>query len=316
MVSKTLVTGGAGFIGSHLVEELLNRGEQVVVLDDLSTGKLENLPEHPNLTFLKGSVADPSLVNSLFKEYPISSVFHLAAVASVQKSVESPVDCHEVNFDGTLYLMEAARRSGVSSFVFASSAAVYGDEPTLPKTEETPVKPITPYAVDKYASERYVVNGAALYGFPGVALRFFNVFGERQDPSSPYSGVISIFVDRIKRFLKGEPVKIVVFGDGRQTRDFVYVKDVVSALFLARDKAPKGEVYNVGTGREVSLLEMLETLKELVGTLPPVEFAPPRPGDIRRSVASIEKLKGLGYRPRWSFKEGLKSLLKSEKVIS
>jgi len=316
MASKTLVTGGAGFIGSHLVEELLNRGEQVIVLDDLSTGKLENLPEHPNLTFLKGSVADPSLVNSLFKEYPISSVFHLAAVASVQKSVESPVDCHEVNFDGTLYLMEAARRSGVSSFVFASSAAVYGDEPTLPKTEETPVKPITPYAVDKYASERYVVNGAALYGFPGVALRFFNVFGERQDPSSPYSGVISIFVDRIKRFLKGEPVKIVVFGDGRQTRDFVYVKDVVSALFLARDKAPKGEVYNVGTGREVSLLEMLETLKELVGTLPPVEFAPPRPGDIRRSVASIEKLKGLGYRPRWSFKEGLKSLLKSEKVIS
>jgi len=305
----TLVTGGAGFIGSHLVEELLNQGRKVVVVDDLSTGKRENLPESESLTFIEGSITDRELLRNLFREFNFKRVFHLAAVASVQRSVEEPLYCHQVNFDGTLYLLEEAREAGVEKFVFASSAAVYGDLPELPKREDMPIKPQTPYAVDKYASERYVVNSASLYGLDATALRFFNVYGERQDPSSPYSGVISIFIDRIKRFKKGEDVTIDVFGDGKQTRDFVYVKDVVSALLLVEEKKESsGEVYNVGTGKETSLLDLLETLKEIAGELPPVRFLPPRPGDIRRSVADITKLKKLGYSPRFTLKEGLKRL--------
>jgi len=310
-VDFTLVTGGAGFIGSHLVEELLSQGREVVVLDDLSTGKLENLPKSDRLKFVKGSVTDRGLLRELFSSYPFKSVFHLAAVASVQRSVEEPVYCHQVNFDGTLYLLEEARKRGIGKFVFASSAAVYGDHPELPKREESPVKPITPYGVHKYASERYVVNSASLYGLDAVALRFFNVYGERQDPSSPYSGVLSIFIDRIKRFKGGEKVSIDIFGDGRQTRDFIYVKDVVKALLTVESGQTSGKVYNVGTGKESSLLEVLEVLGELVGELPPVRFLPPRPGDIRRSVADISRLKELGFEPSYSLKEGLKRLWQS-----
>jgi len=310
-VDFTLVTGGAGFIGSHLVEELLSQGREVVVLDDLSTGKLENLPKSDRLKFVKGSVTDRGLLRELFSSYPFKSIFHLAAVASVQRSVEEPVYCHQVNFDGTLYLLEEARKRGIGKFVFASSAAVYGDHPELPKREESPVKPITPYGVDKYASERYVVNSASLYGLDAVALRFFNVYGERQDPSSPYSGVLSIFTDRIKRFKGGEKVSIDVFGDGRQTRDFIYVKDVVKALLTVESGQTAGKVYNVGTGKESSLLEVLEVLGELVGELPPVRFLPPRPGDIRRSVADISRLKEIGFEPSYSLKEGLKRLWQS-----
>ena len=304
----TLVTGGAGFIGSHLVEELLARGRRVVVIDDLSTGKRENLPQNQNLTFIEGSITDAELLKHLFSEYRFSTVFHLAAVASVHRSVEEPLYCHRVNFDGTLYLLEESKRVGVKKFVFASSAAVYGDLPQLPKREDMAVKPQTPYAVDKYASERYTVNSFNLYGFDATALRFFNVYGERQDPSSPYSGVISIFIDRIKRFKRGEETTIDIYGDGRQTRDFIYVKDVVGALLLAEEGKTAGEVYNVGTGKETSLLELLETLKEIVGELPPLRFLPPRPGDIKRSVADISKISSIGYSPKFPLKEGLKRL--------
>lgn len=304
----TLVTGGAGFIGSHLVEELLKEGRKIVVIDDLSTGKRENLPESPDLTFFEVSITDREFLRKLFSEYRFSTVFHLAAVASVQRSVEEPLYCHQVNFDGTLYLIEESRRTGVGKFVFASSAAVYGDLPRLPKREDMAVKPQTPYAVDKYASERYTVNSFDLYGLEATALRFFNVYGERQDPSSPYSGVISIFIDRIKRFKEGENVTIDIYGDGRQTRDFVYVKDVVRALLLAEKGKTAGEVYNVGTGRETSLLELLSTLEEIVGQLPPVRFLPPRPGDIRRSVADISKISEIGYTPSYSLREGLERL--------
>ncbi|WP_457680824.1 NAD-dependent epimerase/dehydratase family protein [Thermovibrio sp.] len=308
----TLVSGGAGFIGSHLVEELLSLGRKVLVLDDLSTGKLENLPESENLTFVKGSITDRELLKELFSSYNFSTVFHLAAVASVHRSVEEPLYCHRVNFDGTLYLLEESRRAGVDKFVFASSAAVYGDLPELPKREDVAVRPITPYAVDKYASERYSVNSFNLYGLKATALRFFNVYGERQDSSSPYSGVISIFIDRIKKFKRGEKTTIEIFGDGRQTRDFIYVKDVVKALLIAEKEKTEGEVYNVATGKEVSLLELLETLKELVGELPPIRFLPPRKGDIRRSYADVSKLGALGFSPSYSLKEGLERLLKWE----
>ena len=302
----TLVTGGAGFIGSHLVEELLKEGREVVVVDDLSTGKVENLPESENLTFIKGSITDRELLKNLFNSYRFETVFHLAAVASVFKSVEEPVETHRVNFDGTLYLLEESKRVKVDKFIFASSAAVYGDLPELPKREDMPVKPLTPYGVDKYASERYVVNSFPLYGLKATALRFFNVYGERQDPSSPYSGVISIFINRILKHLKGEKTTIDIYGDGKQTRDFVYVKDVVKALLIAeRENRTSGEVFNVGTGKETSLLQLIETLKTIAGTIPPIRFLPPREGDIKRSVADITKIKELSYSPSYSLKEGL-----------
>ena len=302
----TLVTGGAGFIGSHLVEELLKEEREVVVVDDLSTGKLENLPESENLTFIKGSITDREFLKNLFNSYRFDTVFHLAAVASVFKSVEKPIETHRVNFDGTLYLLEESKRTKVNKFVFASSAAVYGDLPELPKREDMPVKPLTPYGVDKYASERYVVNSFNLYELRATAFRFFNVYGERQDPSSPYSGVISIFIDRILKHLKGEKTTIDIFGDGKQTRDFVYVKDVVKALLIAeKDKRTDGEVFNVGTGKETSLLQLIDTLKSIAGSIPSVRFLPSREGDIKRSVADITKLKKLGYTPSFSLQEGL-----------
>jgi UDP-glucose 4-epimerase len=313
-----LITGGAGFIGSHLLEGILDKypHKKVIVLDDLSTGKLENIIEDERVVFIEGSITNRNLLRELFNLYKFEKVFHLAAVASVQRSVEEPEYTHSVNFDGTMYLLEESKRNGVEKFIFASSAAVYGDLPELPKREDMPVKPLTPYAVDKYASERYVVNSFSLYGLPTTALRFFNVFGERQDPSSPYSGVLSIFVDRIRRFQNGEKTEIVIYGDGKQTRDFIYVKDVIQALLLTSEtEKSNGEVYNVGLGKSVSLLEILEILKDLVGELPPIVFAEERKGDIKYSQSDNSKLKSIGFKPRFSLKDGLRRLLKYEGVL-
>ena len=307
-----LITGGAGFIGSHLVEECLNNyaNKKIVVIDDLSTGKVENLPKSERLEFIKGSITNKKILEHIFSEYKLEKVFHLAAVASVQKSVENPEETHKINFDGTLYLLNLSIKYDIKKFVFASSSAVYGDLEELPKKEDMPVKPITPYAVDKYASERYVLNSYHLYGLPATALRFFNVFGERQDPSSPYSGVLSIFMDRIAKYKQGKETKITIFGDGKQTRDFIYVKDVVKALIMVSDlEETNGEVYNLGLGKENSLLDILNILRELVNELPPIEFASERKGDIKRSVADISKIKKLGFEPKFSLKDGLKRLL-------
>ena len=317
MEKNILLTGGAGFIGSHLAEGLLKKypDKKIVVLDDLSTGKLENLPNSENIHFVKGSITDKDFIEELFDAFNFEKVFHLAAVASVQKSVENPEYTHKVNFDGTLYLLEASKKRNVNKFIFASSAAVYGDLEELPKKEDMPIKPLTPYAVDKYASERYVINYYHLYGLKTTALRFFNVFGERQDPSSPYSGVLSIFIDRIRRFQNGENVNITIFGDGEQTRDFIYVKDVVKAILLVDDvEETNGEVYNLGLGKETSLLQILDILKSYVPELPPIEFAPPRKGDIKHSRADISKLKSIGFKPDYSLEEGLKRLLKYENI--
>ncbi|MBK3332329.1 NAD-dependent epimerase/dehydratase family protein [Persephonella atlantica] len=310
-----LITGGAGFIGSHLVEELIKRDEEIVVLDDLSSGKIENIPESDKVIFIEGSITDRKLLRELFSFYNFSSVFHLAAVPSVVKSVENPVETHHVNCDGTIYLLEEIKSTD-AVFVFASSAAVYGDYLKNPKKEDMPVNPLTPYAVDKYASERYTLNSYTLYGTKSVALRFFNVYGERQDPSSPYSGVISIFIDRIKRFMKGEKTEIIIYGDGKQTRDFIYVKDVVKAMLLVyKNEKAYGNVFNVGTGSSASLLELLEILKDITGKIPPVKFAPERKGDIKHSCADISKIEEIGFRPDYSLKEGLKKLLKYEEII-
>ncbi|MEO2069522.1 MAG: NAD-dependent epimerase/dehydratase family protein [Desulfurobacteriaceae bacterium] len=306
-MDTVLVTGGAGFIGSHLVEALVAKGKKVVVLDDLSSGSKKNLKACKNVILVVGSITNWKLLQELFESYEFSSVFHLAAIPSVPKSVEKPIETHNVNFDGTLFLLEVSKKFNVKKFIFASSAAVYGDNEDLPKKEDMAVNPTTPYGVDKFASERYVVNAYRLYGLNTTALRFFNVYGERQNPSSPYSGVISIFVDRVLSFQRGKKTTIEIFGDGNQTRDFIYVKDVVKSILLVSEREETaGEVYNVGTGKETSLLDLVETLKEISGKFPNVRFLPQRKGDIKRSVADISKLKSLGFKPEVSLKEGLK----------
>lgn len=312
-MKRTLVTGGAGFIGSHLVEALIEQKRKVLVFDNFSTGKFENIPNSELVHVVKGDISDKSQVENLFKKYQFDTVFHLAAVASVAKSVENPEETHKTNFDGTLYLLQESVKQGVVRFIFASSAAVYGDLPGLPKKETDPVKPLTPYAVDKYASERYVINAYELYGLKTTALRFFNVFGPRQDPSSPYSGVISIFVDRVIRNLKGEDVSITIFGDGNQTRDFIFVKDVVKALLLVeRSHEAVGKVFNTGTGKATSLLNLLDYLAKIAGKLPPIHFEPPRKGDIKHSLADISELKKIGFSPSFTVEEGLKLLFEWE----
>lgn len=306
MKEIALITGGAGFIGSHITRRLSDEGYAVVVLDDLSTGKLDNLPENdPSLTFVEGSVTDDGLVAKLFKDFAIDYVFHEAAIASVQATVENPVGSHAVNFVSTLKLLDAAKQAGrLKRFLFASSAAVYGDEPGLPKDEDSPVKPFSPYAIDKYASERFVSIYGSLYGLPTASLRYFNVFGPRQDPRSPYSGVLSIFMDK---FANGDKPVLKIFGDGKQTRDFIYVEDIVDANFIAmKDARAAGGTFVAATGKSVSLLEVVEAMEKLFGKTAEIGFAEARKGDIRHSSASISRLRALGFAPKFDLLSGLK----------
>ncbi|PBJ27593.1 UDP-glucose 4-epimerase [Pseudomonas sp. ACN8] len=281
-----LITGGAGFIGSHLTDALLAKGHAVRILDDLSTGKRSNLPlDNPRVELVVGDVADAALVARAMSG--CSAVAHLAAVASVQASVDDPVRTHQSNFIGTLNVCEAMRQAGVKRVLFASSAAVYGNNGEGESIDEdTPKAPLTPYAVDKLASEHYFDFYRRQHGLEPVIFRFFNIFGPRQDPSSPYSGVISIFSERA---LKGLP--ITVFGDGEQTRDFVYVEDLVDLLVQAIEM-PQVEVgaVNVGWNQATTLKQMLEALEAVVGKLPPVSYGPARSGDIRHSRANNRRL--------------------------
>jgi UDP-glucose 4-epimerase len=284
--SPVLITGGAGFIGSHLTDALLARGHAVRILDDLSTGKHSNLPlDNPRVELIVGDVADAALVAQAMAG--CSAVAHLAAVASVQASVDDPVRTHQSNFIGTLNVCEAMRQTGVKRVLFASSAAVYGNNGEGESIDEdTPKAPLTPYAVDKLASEQYFDFYHRQHGLEPVIFRFFNIYGPRQDPSSPYSGVISIFSERA---LKGLP--ITVFGDGEQTRDFVYVEDLVDLLVQAIEM-PQVEVgaVNVGWNQATTLKQMLEALEAVVGNLPPVSYGPARSGDIRHSRANNRRL--------------------------
>jgi UDP-glucose 4-epimerase len=302
---KILITGGAGFIGSHLAEHLLAAGNDVRVLDNLSTGKRENLPAHSQLEFIQGDIRDKRLVSE--SAHGMDAIVHLAAVASVQASVDDPTGTHETNFDGTLYLLEAARQQNIRRFLYASSAAVYGDNTRLPLVEEEILNPLSPYAADKLAGEYYLRFYHAKFGIETTAFRFFNIFGPRQDPSSPYSGVISIFIERVNR---GEPV--TVFGDGRQTRDFVYVGDLVKLLAQALSgRQTAGQVINVGRGKQCSLLELLAALEKLTGK--PVErrFAAARLGDIVHSCADISRLVHLlGQAPQTDIATGLGEILR------
>lgn len=284
--APVLVTGGAGFIGSHLVDALLAKGYAVRVLDDLSTGKRSNLAlDNPRLELIEGDVADAALINRAM--LGCQAVAHLAAVASVQASVDDPVRTHQSNFIGTLNVCEAMRQEGVKRVLFASSAAVYGNNGEGESIDEdTPKAPLTPYASDKLASEYYLDFYRREHGLEPAVFRFFNIFGPRQDPSSPYSGVISIFSERAQQGLP-----ITVFGDGEQTRDFVYVEDLVSLLMQAIE-APRLEVgaVNVGLNQATTLTQMLEALRQVLGELPPITYGPTRAGDIRHSRANNQRL--------------------------
>ena len=283
---RILITGGAGFIGSHLTDVLLAKGYTVRILDDLSTGKRSNLPlDNPRVELIVGDVADADVVARAMVD--CQAVAHLAAVASVQASVDDPVRTHQSNFVGTLNVCEAMRQANVKRVVFASSAAVYGNNGEgFAIDEDTPKAPLTPYASDKLASEYYFDFYQRQHALEPVVFRFFNIFGPRQDPSSPYSGVISIFSERAQ---KGLP--ITIFGDGEQTRDFFYVEDLVGLLVQALE-APHVEVgaINVGMNQATSLTQMLEVLAEVLGEIPPVSHSPARAGDIRHSRANNDRL--------------------------
>ncbi|NMH67676.1 NAD-dependent epimerase/dehydratase family protein [Bacillus sp. RO3] len=306
-MSKILVTGGAGFIGSHIVEEWLTKNEEVVVIDNFSMGAMENLPEDNRLTVVEGDISSKETIERLFQEHRFKKIFHLGAIASVAASVENPLHTHQTNLEATLFLLEAARKQGgLQRFVFASSAAVYGDEPTLPKKETSTIRPLTPYAIDKFASEQYVLAFSRLYDIPATAVRFFNVFGNRQNPSSPYSGVVSILTDKFKQLVNKEETSFTLYGDGEQTRDFIYVKDVVQAnLLVSEDERAIGKVFNVGTGDSTSLNELIGMYEEITNTKLPIEQLEERSGDIKESYSDISELKSLGFSPEYSMREGL-----------
>jgi UDP-glucose 4-epimerase len=298
---RYLVTGGAGFIGSNTVDELVRRSHSVVVLDDLSAGKEENLTEIRNkITFIKGSITDIEVVRKAMHE--AEYVLHLAARTSVPRSVKDPIETNRINIDGTLNVLVAAKELKVKRVVFAASSSAYGETPTLPKLETMQPQPISPYGVTKYVGELYGQTFGRCYGLENVSLRYFNIFGPRQDPSSPYSGVLAKFCTS---FL--EDTQPVVFGDGEQTRDFTFVENAVQANLLACE-APNvsGKIFNVGTGGRVSLNEVLRALAKITGKALDAKYEPARDGDIRDSQADISQAKEfLGYDPQISFEDGL-----------
>lgn len=306
-MANCLVTGGAGFIGSHIVEALVSQGNRVHVLDNLSTGHKKNLDAVAGrINFIKGDIRDEATVRRAMQG--IEYVFHLAAMVSVPESMEKPVEAEMVNTVGTLNLLTAARLAGARRLVFSSTCAVYGDEPTLPKTEAMTPHPKSPYAISKLAAEQYCRLFTGAMGLETVILRYFNVFGPRQDPSSVYSGVISIFVNRM---LQGAAP--FIYGDGEQTRDFVFVKDVVQANLLAADTpAAAGHIFNIGTGRQFSVNQLFNTLRAITGAnLEPV-YKPARAGDIRHSYADPSQARAvLGWSAGVSFEAGLEQLVNS-----
>ena len=298
-MSTYLVTGGAGFIGSHLSSALVARGHRVRVVDSLITGFERNL--QPGVEFTHGDLAEAAVANAAVQG--VDYVLHQAAIPSVPRSVKNPRESHRANVDGMLNILLAARDAGVKRVVFAGSSSVYGDQPTLPKREDMPTKPMTPYALQKLVSEQYGQMFTRLYGLEVVTTRYFNVFGPRQDPNSPYSGVISLF---IKALLEG--TRPVIYGDGGQTRDFTFVANVVDGVLRAAEApAVGGEVFNVATGGRVSLNELLATLKKSVGSDVEPVYQEGRMGDVRDSQADIAKAERLlGYRPAVMLEEGLR----------
>jgi len=299
-MARYLVTGGAGFIGSHLVEELVRRGERVRVVDNLSTGKRQNIAHLASVEFVEGELADLEVARRAVDG--MDYVLHQAAIPSVPRSVQDPVTSNRANIDATLNVLVAARDARVKRLVYAGSSSAYGDTPTLPKIETMPTAPLSPYALQKLVGEQYCQMFTRLYGLETVTIRYFNVFGPRQDPSSPYSGVISIFISALC-----EGRQPTIYGDGEHTRDFTYVANVVDGVLRAcAATGASGEVINVATGGRISLNMLFTTIRDLVTAKVEPLYAPPRPGDVKDSQADISKAhRILRYDPSVSFEEGL-----------
>lgn len=300
-MSLYVVTGGAGFIGSHVVERLLARGDRVRVADDFSSGRRQNVPARPDVELLEGDLADADVARRAVADSDY--VIHLAAIPSVPRSVKDPVRTHRANVDGTLNVLLAARDAGVKRLVFAGSSSVYGDAAVLPKREDMRPSPLSPYALQKLIGEQYCQLFTKLYGLETVTTRFFNVFGPRQQPGSPYSGVISLFIEAL-----ASGRRPTVHGDGRQTRDFTFVADVVTGV-LRCCEAPHvaGEVINVAAGGRISLLDLIRTLQTILNQTAEPVFGPPREGDVRDSQADIEKARRqLDFSPAVAFEDGLR----------
>jgi nucleoside-diphosphate-sugar epimerase len=295
-----VVTGGAGFIGSHLAEELVRRGERVRVVDNLSTGKRSNLAHLRDVEFMEGDLADLGVARRAVQR--ADYVLHQAAIPSVPRSVQDPVTSNRANIDASLNVLVAARDEGVKRVVYAGSSSAYGDTPTLPKVETMATAPLSPYALQKLVAEQYCQMFTRLYGLETVTIRYFNVFGPRQDPSSPYSGVISLFISALC-----EDRQPKIFGDGEHTRDFTYVANVVDGVLRAcHAREASGEVINVATGGRISLNQLFHTVRSLTGANVEPIYAEPRAGDVKDSQADIGKARRiLGYEPIVTFEEGL-----------
>jgi UDP-glucose 4-epimerase len=303
-MASYLVTGGAGFIGSHLSEELVRRGHRVRVVDSLITGKRRNLEPASGVEFIEGDLANAEVAARAVDG--MNYVLHQAAIPSVPRSVKDPITSNRANIDASLNVLVAARDAGVKRLVYAGSSSAYGNTPTLPKREEMPTNPLSPYALQKLVAEQYCQMFTRLYGLETVTIRYFNVFGPRQDPGSPYSGVISLFATAL---LEGR--RPTIYGDGEQTRDFTYVANVVDGVLRACEApAASGEVINVATGGRISLNRLLQTMNGIVGTNLEAIYQPPREGDVRDSQADIAKAQRLlGYQPLVSLEDGLKKTL-------
>lgn len=302
-MAKFLITGGAGFIGSNIARKALGEGGEVVILDDFSTGYEANLEDIKNdVTVIEGDICDMATVKKAMEG--VDYVHHHAAVVSVVRSVDDPLRTNAVNTGGTLNLLVAARDAGVKRFVFAGSSSAYGDNPTLPKQEDMKPDPLSPYAVSKLAGEMYVRVFNDVYGLPAVTLRYFNIFGPHQDPTSQYAAVIPIFINRLA---SGEPP--IVYGDGEQSRDFTYIDNAVSAnLLAATAEGAPGKVFNVACGERFTLNELLKRLHGLVGKQVPATYEDARPGDIKHSLGDITRAREvLGYKPLVTFEDGLKA---------
>ena len=299
-MSSFLVTGGAGFIGSHLVEELIRRGERVRIVDSFITGKRQNLAHLPKIELVEGDLGDLKVAQAATAG--MDYVLHQAAIPSVPRSVDDPITSNRANIDATLNVLVAARDAHVKRVVYAGSSSAYGDTPTLPKREDMPTRPLSPYALQKLVGEQYMQMFTALYGLETVTIRYFNVFGPRQDPSSPYSGVISVFTRALQ-----ENRAPTIYGDGEQTRDFTYIANVVDGVLRACSAHVSGMVLNVATGSRISLNELFRALRELTGRHVNPSYAPARAGDVRDSQADISRAKQLlGYEPIVPFDEGLR----------
>lgn len=308
--TRILLTGGAGFIGSHVVEALLQHGVGVTVLDDFSTGREENLPNDARVRVVRGDAAARAALLEAIEG--CQRVGHLAAIASVPRSLEDPVGTHRTNAVATMQVLEAARHVGIDRVVYASSAAVYGNAQAPPVVERGPLRPRTPYAIDKLMGELYLETYAGAHGMTNISLRFFNVYGPRQRPDSPYSGVISLFAARARA---GEPIDVV--GDGAQTRDFIHVSDVANVFVqaLLRPDPLRFAVLNVGTGRPTSVLELIAAIEHLVGKRLARQHVSPRPGEVRYSHAGVTRLdQAFGNQPRRRLEIGLAELLSPARV--